>query len=110
MLFGVSLALVAASALMYMVRTPSLTGTVVLGNSSMAIGIISLLILVGIVLIISSMLMTHKLQKETDAHKSALVNTLGSYLSRAREEGFSEEQILERLKEQGWKEKEIKLK
>ncbi len=116
-LFTISLALIACSVLVYMLRTPAISGSVVIGEftSATTITVIVLLILVGIATLISATLHTHKMHKETESHKKAITAekavfnpVLAEYIEKARKNGFDDEIILKRLKEDKWNEKEIK--
>ena len=120
-LFSISLALVAAAVLMYMVRTPSLTGMVVLDDfsSSTTVAVVVVLILAALAILIGAIMSLLKLRKETDEHKEAIGESkttlvqnpnleLAQYVLNAKQKGFSDEQIISRLKKDNWKEKEIK--
>lgn len=119
-LFTISLALIACSVLVYMARTPSISGNAALENFGhpTAIAMISLLILIGIAAVISAIIHVHNMHKETEKHKQAIGESkeivvkhnpeLADYISKARQYGFKKHHILKKLKENSWKEKEIK--
>jgi hypothetical protein len=116
--FVIALALIACSTLVYMLRTPSLTGNVVLETgSTTTIAIILILIVAGIMILIGSLMTIHRLQKEMEQHKKAIVEKsvlgespdfdIAKYVVAAKEKGFTPEQITQRLTKMGWKPKEI---
>ncbi|HME87117.1 MAG TPA: hypothetical protein VKE88_01790 [Candidatus Nanoarchaeia archaeon] len=118
-LFSVSLALVACSALVYMIRTPSITGMAILpDNSVSSISIVILLILAGIAVVLGAIVAIHKIKQELDQHKEQLEKktplaknvdiALATYVAKAKEKGFSDTQIAERLKDMNWDSKDIK--
>ncbi len=118
-LFVISLALVAASVLIYMWKSPEIIGNAELTNFSILIAIISLLILVGIAVIIGAIITVHRLQNEVEKHKDAAALTksilakhpnmnIVNYVMTARMNNFSDEQIIKKLKEEGWEIKDIK--
>jgi NAD/NADP transhydrogenase alpha subunit len=120
-LFSISLALIACAVLVYMVRTPSLTGSVVLGDlsSPTTIAVVVVLILAALAVLIGAIIAVYRLKKETEEHKQAIGENktqladhpdleIAQYVLRAKQQGFSDEQILSRLKKDNWKEKEIK--
>lgn len=118
-LFSISLALVACSVLIYMIRDPSITSNVVLDgfDSTTTIIIVSLLILAGIVVVNGAIIAIHKLKKETEKHKRAIGEStnveklnfdLANYVLKAKQSGFNDKQILEKLKKIGWNAKDIK--
>ena len=117
-LFIISLVLIAVSVLVYMIRTPSITGNIALGPS-LTIGIISLLILISITVIIGAIITIHKLEKELKEHKKTLAQNktvlfehpnieLVNYVMEARRQGFTDRHILKKLKQEGWNAKEVK--
>lgn len=118
-LFTISLALVACSVLVYMARTPSVSGNAALENLSYPapIVVISMLILIGIAAVISAVIHIHNMHKETERHKHAIGKSkdlasynpeLADYISKAKHRGFKKHHIFEKLKQNSWKEKEIK--
>lgn len=118
-LFSISLALIACSVMIYMMRSPSISGNAVLQDgSSSTIAIVSILILAGIAILIGAIIAVQKLKKETEQHKDALFEKqiveqnpsleLANYIIKAKQKGFTDEQILEKLKESKWSVKEIK--
>ena len=116
-IFTVSLALVACSLLIYMIRSPTVTGNVALDafGKSTTIILIGLLILVGIAAIIGAITNIHALHKEKESHKKAIIEgrvvnhpELYEYISNAKQNGFKKHHIVNKLKENKWKEKEIK--
>ena len=119
-LFTIALVLIAASVLVYMYKTPSITGSVTLGgfDSSITITLVSLLILFGIMVIVGAILSIHQLQKELENHKRIATENktilpthpnidIVRYVMNARRNDFSNNQIIEKLKEEGWKKEEI---
>lgn len=118
-LFSISLALIACSVMVYMLRSPSISGNAVLqDSSSTSIVVVSILILAGIAILIGAIIVINKLKKETEQHKAALFEKqiveqnpsleLASYIIKAKQAGFSDKQILDKLKKENWKEKEIR--
>ncbi|MBN2421265.1 hypothetical protein JXB27_03230 [Candidatus Woesearchaeota archaeon] len=115
-IFGVSLALIAAASMMYMIRTPVLTGSVVLESDSAAnVAVVTVMILSSIALVLGAIVVVHKLKKELEKHSKAIVMgvpvknlELASYVIKARRNGFNDSQIISKLKELGWKEIEIR--
>lgn len=117
-IFGVSLALIATASMMYMIRTPVLTGSAVLeSESTQNIAVVVVLILSAITLVLGAIIVVHKLKKELEKHSKAIVEgkapvvknlELASYVIKARRNGFNDSQIVSKLKELGWKEADIK--
>ena len=117
--FVISLALVASSVMIYMLKTPSITGTAVLENdSASAVTVVSLLILSGLMVLIGAIFAINNLHKETEQHKSLMINrtllpehpnmNLVNYIMNARRSGFDDKLIIEKLKEEGWEKEVIK--
>lgn len=108
--FSITLTLVAASVLVYMVRDPTITGNVALEAGSVSTtGVVSVLILATISLVVGAILSVHSLKKEIHEHKMALApDNVDEYIKKAKEKGFSDKEILERLEKSDWNEKEIK--
>lgn len=114
-IFSIALALVAVSVLVYTARTPSLTGTIVLDRSEpTTVAVVMILILAGIAVIVGAIIAIHKLKKEIDIHKKVIekptnVNLqLVQYVLKAKQNGFSDHEIIERLKKQGWKPTDVR--
>lgn len=117
--FVISLALVATSVMIYMLRTPSITSAAVLDvNSTSTIMVVSLLILAGLTVLIGAILTINNLHKETEKHKSLMIQRtllpehpnmiLVNYVMNARRNGFADKIIIEKLKEEGWSKETIK--
>lgn len=120
-IFSVSLALIACAVLVYMLRTPVISGNVALdafGQSTIII-LISLLILIVIAVIIGAIVHVHNMHKEKESHKKAIAegkeltvkhlnHELVDYIKRAKKNGFKKAQIIAKLKQNNWKDKEIK--
>ena len=113
-LFVISLALVACSVLVYMSRSPSITGNVVLNDSTTTVFVISLLILAGLAVVIGAIIAIHKIHKEMEGHKKVIAeepvknSDLTYYINKAKKQGFSNEQIVARLNKEGWNKEDIK--
>ena len=116
--FSISLTVIAVSTMIYMARTPSLTGTVVLDDSATTIGVIAILILAGIAVVIGAVIAIHKLKQELEEHKKAMPENktqlvdnpnveLAEYVFKAKQAGFTDDQILNKLKD-SWNPKEVK--
>jgi len=110
-LFSVSLALVACSAMIYMSRTPSLTGSVVIetGTTMTTVAMV-VLILSGLAVVMGAIISVHKLNKEVASHKKLIVekDDLSSYVEKAKKSGFNDSQITSSLKKHNWDDEEIK--
>ena len=119
-LFSISLALVAASILVYMAKNPSITGMAAfVNNSSSSMLIISLLILIGLALVIKAITTIHVIHKEKEAHVKAMLHNnplihehpnskIVEYIMNARKNNISDSKIAKRLHEEGWEKKIIK--
>lgn len=110
-LFSVSLALVACSMLVFMARTPSLTGAVVIhSDDSMTMASMALLILAGLAVVMVSLMSMHKKDKELESHRKIIygTNSIEEYVKKAREHGFNDAQIELRLKKANLDDEEIK--
>ena len=108
-IFTISLALIACTVLVYVSRTPILTGSAVLSNYNTAVGIFYFLILICIVTVIGAIVTVKRLHKETEKHKEAIkAYNIKSYIGLAKYHGFSKKHVINKLKNEGWEEKEIK--
>jgi len=69
--------------------------------------------------VIGAIISVHKLEKDIGSHKKAIGENksllvhnpnieLTTYILKAKKEGFAEEQIIHKLKENNWKTEEIK--
>lgn len=117
--FSISLAMIACSTMIYMLRTPSLTGSVVLEpGTPTTIAVVTVLILAGLAVVLGAIAVVHKLKKELESHKNIITGTgnervsgsldLASYVLKAKQKGFNSAQIVSKLKKLGWKEAEIR--
>ncbi len=119
-IFSIALVSIAVSTMIYMARTPSITGSAVLEgfDSTTTIVVVALLILAGLAVVIGAIMSILKLKKEVKDHKDAIgenkttlidkpENELMSYILNAKGKGFKDEQIVARLKSLGWSPKEI---
>jgi hypothetical protein len=100
-----------------MLRTPSLTGSVVLEpGTPTTIAIVIALILSALAVVLGAIAVIYKLKKELEDHKKIITEKpmdekemgIASYVLKARQNNFIDSQIISKLKEIGWKEKEIK--
>ena len=117
-LFTISLALVATSVMIYMSRTPSITGTAVLESGVSTVAVVSLLILAGLMILIGAIFTINNLHKETEQHKSLMIRRtllpehpnmfLVNYVMNAKRNGFGDKIIIEKLKDEGWNKEIIK--
>ena len=119
-LFSIALVSIAVSTMLYMSRTPSITGDAVLDgfDSTTTIIVVALLILAGLAVVLGAIIAVLKLKKEVKEHKDAIgenkttlidkpENDLMSYILNAKDKGFTDEQIVSRLKNLGWNPKDI---
>ena len=117
--FAISLALVATSVMIYMLRTPSISGSAILeSGSTSTVAVVSLLILAGLSVLIGAIFTINNLHKETEQHKSLMIKRtllpehpnmfLVNYIMNAKRNGFEDKLIIEKLKEEGWKKEDIK--
>ncbi len=117
--FSIALVMIACSVLIFFERSPSLTGNAILQNDQVTtIGTVPVLILAGLAVVIGAIIVVHKITQEMKLHKQAVGEQkthiggqnveLATYVLKAKSQGFSDDVILQRLKQSSWNEKEIK--
>lgn len=118
-LFGVSLAIVATATLVILSRSASITGYATFdASSTSSLFIVGILILAGLAVVLGAIIVIYKLKKESESHKKAIGENktqivdspdaeLMRYVMKAKEQGFNDKQIVERLKKLDWLEKDI---